>query len=158
MKIIKNNLIISLALVMIVTTACEDKDATPESGTISGMVTFTGTWPNAGTVSISIQNAWPPTGAPYASMVITSTDLSSEQYGYTFGIVAFATYAAITVSWLDPDDPNPATNQHTLGAFGGMYPFFTQYGGTDPTAVTVSVTDYSKAGLDFSADLSLATP
>ena len=148
MKIIKNNLIISLALVMIVTTACEDKDATPESGTISGMVTFTGTWPNDGTVSISIQNAWPPTGAPYASMVITSTDLSSEQYGYTFEIVAFATYAAITISWLDPDESNPATNQHTLGT----------HGVTGSTAVTVSETDYSKTGLDFTADLSLATP
>jgi hypothetical protein len=38
------------------------------------------------------------------------------------------------------------TNQYTLGA----------HGGTDPTAVTVSETEYELTGLDFGADLSLA--
>ena len=161
MKIIKSYIVFSLALAMFLSMACEDKasnEPPPESGTISGMVTFAGTWPNTGTVSISIQDAWPPEGAPYASKVIVSTDLSSEQYSYTFENVAFATYEAIAVSWLDPGDSNPATNQHTLGAYGGAYPFFTQYGGTDPTAVTVSVTEYELTGLNFSADLIYATP
>ena len=54
-------------------------------------------------------------------------------------------------------DDNPVTNQHTLGAYGGEYPFFTAYGGTDPTTVTVSETDYSKTGLDFSANFIYAT-
>ena len=84
--------------------------------------------------------------------------LNLDQNNFTFDNVAFATYAAITISWLDPDDSNPETNQHTLGAYGGTYPFFTQYGGTDPTAVTVSVTDYSKTSLDFTVELSYATP
>ena len=145
MKFIKTNIIFSLALASFLTTSCEDKEATPESGTISGVVTFSGTWPNTGTVSISIQNDWPPTGAPYASKVIVSTDLSSEQYSYTFENVAFATYAAITASWLHPGDSNPATNQQTLGTQGV----------TGSTAVTVSETDYSKTGLDFTADLNL---
>ena len=74
--------------------------------------------------------------------------LNSDQYNYTFDNVAFAAYAVIAVFWLDSDDSNSATNQHTLGA----------YGGTDSIAVTVSKIDYSKTGLGVSTDLSLATP
>ena len=48
------------------------------------------------------------------------------------------------------------TNQHTLGAYGGVFPFFTAYGGTDPAEVTVTETKYELTGLDFGADLSLA--
>ena len=72
--------------------------------------------------------------------------------------LTFDVYNAIVVSWLDPNDTNPGTNQHTLGAYGGAYPFFTQFGGTEPTAVTVSVIGHELTGLDFSADLSYATP
>ena len=71
--------------------------------------------------------------------------------------VTFGTYASIAVSWQDPTDSNPATNQHTLGAYGGVYPFFTAYGGTDPTTITVSETNYSKINLDFSANSIYAT-
>ena len=140
---------------LFLTTGCENDSPTaaPESATISGIITFTGDWPTKDTVAVSLSSNWPPQGAPAASYEITSTDLSNGTYTYTFENVTFGSYACISVSWQDPTDADPTTNQHTLGAYGGDYPFFTAYGGTDPTIVTVSEADYSKTGLDFSANL-----
>ena len=138
---------------LFLTTGCENDSPTaaPESATISGIITFTGDWPTVDTVAVSLSSNWPPQGAPAASLEITSSDLSNGTYTYTFENITFGSYACIAVSWQDPNDPNPATNQHTLGAYGGVYPFFTAYGGTDPTTVTVSEVVYFKIGLDFSA-------
>jgi len=129
-------------------------DPAPTSGSISGSVTFTGTWPTTGTVSISLNTGWPPTGAPYAFKTIESTNLDLDnKYSYSFENVAFGTYPAIAISWQDPDDSNHATNQHTLGAYGGVYPFVSTYGGTDPTAVTVSNILYELTTINIDADL-----
>ena len=154
MKLIKTLLVLSFLSVMFFIVACEDKDNTPESATISGAVTFTGTWPTTGTASISMQTVWPPTLAPYAFKTIDSDDLNSNtEYSYSFENVAFGTYPAIAISWQDPDDSNHATNQHTLGAYGGVYPFVSTYGGTDPTAVTVSDILYELTTINIDADL-----
>jgi hypothetical protein len=149
MKFIKTMLLLSFLSIMFLTMACEDNetvDTPPESATLSGTITFTGTWPDTGTVAVSLSSTWPPQGAPAASAAITSADLATNTYTYTFENVAFGSYASIAVSWEDPNDTNPMTNQYTLGA----------HGGTDPTAVTVSETEYELTGLDFGADLSLA--
>ena len=144
------------------TNGCEDNGPistpTPESATISGTITFTGTWPVSGDIAVSLSSTWPPTGAPAASTAISSSDLSNNTYTYTFENVTFGSYASIAISWQDPNDTNPMTNQHTLGAYGGVFPFFTAYGGTDPAEVTVTETEYELTGLDFGADLSLAQP
>ena len=159
MKLIKILLILSFLSVIFLTVACEDTDNIPESGTISRVVTFLETWPETGTISFSLNTSWPPTGAPYSFKTIASDDLNTNnECSYSFENIVFGTYSALAVSWQDPNDTNPMTNQHTLGAYGGVYPFFTAYGGTDPTAVTVSVTFHAFTGLDFSADLSHATP
>ena len=160
MKFIKTLLVLSFLSIIFLTMACEDNetvDTPPESATLSGTITFTGTWPDTGAVAVSLSSAWPPQGAPAASAAITSTDLSNNTYTYTFENVTFGSYASIAVSWEDPNDTNPTTNQYTLGAYGGVHPFFTAYGGTDPTAVTVTETEYELTGLSFDADLSLAT-
>ena len=131
-----------------------DETIPAESGTISGVITFSGTWPISGTVSISLNTDWPPTVAPYAFIPISSNELNSDnQYSYIFEDVAFGTYAALAVSWEDPEDDNPATNQHTFGAYGGTYPFFVEYGGINPTAITISVSDYLMTDLNFDANL-----
>ena len=159
MKLVKTLLVLSLSSVMFLTMACEDNETIttpPESATLSGTITFTGTWPDAGTVAVSLSSAWPPAGAPAASAAITSADLSSNTYIYMFENVTFGSYASIAVSWQDPNDTNPMTNQHTLGAYGGVNPFFTAYGGTDPSEVTVTETEYELIDLDFEAELSLA--
>ena len=144
---------IILTLLLIIGCENDSPTAAPESATISGIITFTGDWPTKDTVAVSLSSNWPPQGAPAASYEITSTDLSNGTYTYTFENVTFGSYACISVSWQDPTDADPTSNQKILGAYGGVYPFFTAYGGTDPTTVTVTEADYSKTGLDFSANL-----
>ena len=140
------------------TNSCEDNGPistlTPESATISGTITFTGTWPVSGDIAVSLSSTWPPTGAPAASVSITYLDLTNNTYTYTFENVSFGEYGAISVSWLDPDDNNPASNQHIIGSYGGtanyIYgPYF------DATSITVSETQYTLTGKDFGADLSM---
>ena len=161
MKLVKTLLLVSFSLVMFLSIACEDnkmEDPAPESATLTGLITFTGEWPANGTVAVSLSPTWPPTGAPAASSAISSSDLSNNTYTYTFENVTFGSYASIAISWQDPNDTNPMTNQYILGAYGGVFPFFTAYGGTDPAEVTVTETEYELTGLDFGADLSLAQP
>ena len=140
---------------LFLTTGCENDSPTaaPESATISGIITFTGDWPADGTVAVSLSSNWPPQGAPAASLEVTSTDLSSGTYVYTLENVTFGSYASIFVSWEDPTDNNPATNQHTLGAYGGVYPFLSAYYGVDPTPVTVSDILYELTTININADL-----
>ena len=141
--------IIVIIFGLLLTTGCEDSTGseTPESATISGTITFVGDWPAEGDVAVSLSSAWPPAGAPAANSTITE----SGTYDYTFENVTFGTYAAIAVSWQDPDDTNPATNQHILGAYGATASDF-----NDATSITVSAEDHEQLNRDFDADLSLA--
>ncbi len=151
MKHIKTLLVLSLTSFMFIATACEDNDAEiaekPESATISGTITFSGDWDTTGTVYLSLQTDWYPTHAPYSSFVVSESDVSNNAYEYSFTEVAFGTYAAISVSWLDLGDLNPATNQHIKGVYGGT----ATMGFSDATSVTVSEDIYELTGLDFSA-------
>lgn len=151
MKRMKNIFLPILITSLFIFVACEDEEAeetAAESGTISGIVTFTGTWPDTGDVSISLQTSWPPTGPPYTYKVITEDNLNtSNQYDFSFEAVAFRTYKALAVSWEDLNDPNPATNQHTLGTYGGTVENYFM----DPDSIVVSVDHFELIGLDFEA-------
>ena len=164
----KNNAIKTLTIMIFsifLIVGCDNNSTgttPPESATISGTITFTGTWPTNGTIAVSLSSTWPPAGAPAASKTITYSDLSNNTYAYTFENVTFGSYGAIAVSWEDPNDNNPASNQHTLGAYGGVYPFIESMvimgeeiplGGTSPTPVTVSDTQYTLTGIDITANL-----
>ncbi|MBT3215937.1 MAG: hypothetical protein HOD97_00995 [Candidatus Marinimicrobia bacterium] len=155
MKLITNLTAFSLASVLFFSIACDENvtDPDPESATISGTVTFSGIWPDTGDVSISLQTNWPPTGAPYAYTAITSAELSSNQYSYLFEEVAFGTYKSIAVSWLDPTDTSPMTNQHILGAYGAT----TQAYFMDADSLVLSVDNAELSELDFNSNLDLAT-
>ena len=149
MKLMKNLLILSLASVMFIATACEDEKAETllESATISGTITYSGDWPSTGTVYLSMQNTWYPVDAPYATTTISESDVTANAYAYSFTEVAFGTYAAISISWLDPEDTNPATNQHIKGVYGGTAAAYF----VDADSITVSEDIYELTGLDFSA-------
>jgi len=152
----KSTIIIFIGFLL--TIGCEDPAGStiPESATIEGTITFSGSWPGDDILFLALSSNWPPTGAPAASSIIISTDLQSNTYDYIFENVTFATYGAITVSWLDTGDPNSATNQHILGSYGRTPD--SEYGPyLDAMSVTVSDTAYALTGMDFSADLSLAT-
>ena len=156
MKIMKNLLILSFTPVMLIMTACEDEktEPLPESATISGTITFSGDLPSTGTVYLSIQNTWYPVDAPYATTTISESDVTANVYAYSFTEVAFGTYAAISVSWEDPDDTNPATNQHIIGVYGGTAAAYF----ADADSIIVSEDIYELTGLDFGADFGLVQP
>ena len=152
-------LVLTMMLVIgVFVSSCDnpsDSDSPPEAAEISGAVTFSGDWPTEGTVYLTINNKWPPMGAPYATTAITSADVdNSGKYEYQFKDVAFGTYGAITVSWLDPNDSNPATNQHILGGYGGSV----LSGFMDSQSVTVSEEEYELKGIDISANFDLLGP
>jgi len=165
MKFMKNLINLLLTFVMFITMACEDEKAEtlPESATISGTITFSGDWPitfnassgdlpSAGTIYLSVQNTWYPVDAPYATTTISESDVTA--YAYSFTEVAFGTYAAISVSWLDPEDTNPATNQHIIGVYGGTAAAYF----ADADSITVSEDIYELTSLDFGADFGLVQP
>jgi hypothetical protein len=142
MKLTKNLLILSLTSMLFITTACEDNDGhdhdhEAESATISGTITVSGDWPSTGTVYLSLFNEWPSTGTPYKSETITEAGLVDNAYTYTFTNVTFGTYPMLSVSWLDPEDSNPATNQHTKGYYADE--------------ITVSSDNHEVTGIDFTA-------
>ena len=121
MKHMKNLLILSLTTVMFITTACEDDKVTvskPESATISGIVTFTGTYPDTGSVMLTLDTAYPPQGAPAGFKMIAQSDLDNSSYVYSFSELAFGDFAALTVTYW-PNGYSTASMDYTLI---GSYP------------------------------------
>ena len=153
MKTITTNLIVLLMPALFLFVGCDDNSTgsnTPESGTISGTVTFTPvdagtTFPVAitDTVRISIHNNWYPTGAPYSIKVITIDDLDdNNQYNYTFHNVAFDTYRAIAV-----DIANGIPGYHIWGVYGAT----AQTGFMDADSIIVSVDNHNHTDLNITA-------
>ena len=153
MNDVKPCIVVSLLLVLFFFVGCDENPMTPESGTISGVVDFSGTWPETGNISISLNTSWPEViGAPYAFTTIYSDDLNQDNlYSYRFENVTFGTYQGIIVSWKDPYDDNSATNQHAIGGYGGT----AEAEFEDTGSITVSESDYEIMDLNFPAYLDL---
>ena len=153
MNDIKPCIVVSLLLVLFFFVGCDENPMTPESGTISGVVDFSGVWPETGNISISLNTSWPEvTGAPYSFTTIYSNDLNQDNlYSYRFENVTFGTYQGIIVSWKDPYDDNSATNQHAIGGYGGT----AEAEFEDTGSITVSESDYEITDLNFPAYLDL---
>ena len=153
MNIVKLYIVVSFLLALFFFVGCDDNPMTPESGTISGVVDFSGTWPETGNISISVNTSWPEvTGAPYAFTTIYSDDLNQDNlYSYRFENVTFGTYQGIIVSWRDPYDDNSATNQHAIGGYGGTIEMEFE----DAESVIISASDYEKPNLNFPVYLDL---
>jgi len=153
MNDVKPCIVVSLFLVLFFFVGCDENPMTPESGIISGVVDFSGVWPETGNISISLNTSWPEvTGAPYSFTTIYSNDLNQDNlYSYRFENVTFGTYQGIIVSWKDPHDDDSATNQHAIGGYGG-----TAEAEFDNTgSITVSGSDYEIMDLNFPAYLDL---
>ena len=160
MKNSKIKSIIVIALGFLLTTSCEDSTGptTPVRATISGTITFSGNWPDTGIIEVSAMEIWDYsnedyTGVPEKSKEISQSDVTSNTYPYSLDLLPFNTYNAIIVTWLDEGDENHQTMYHTLGAYGGDYPFFSAHHGVDPTPVTVSDTLYELTTININADL-----
>ena len=153
MNIVKPWIIISLFLVLFFFVGCDENPMTPENGSISGVIGFSGAWPETGNISISLNTSWPEvTGAPYAFTTIVFDDLDQDNlYSYRFENVTFRIYEGLIVSWKDPYDDADSTNQHAIGGYGGT----AEDEFKDTGSITVSSSDYEISNLNFSADLDL---
>jgi len=153
MNDVKPCIVVSFLLVLFFFMGCDENPMTPESGTIYGVVDFSGTWPETGNISISLNTSWPEvTGAPYAFTTIYSDDLNQDNlYNYRFENVTFGTYQGIIVSWKDPHDDDSVTNQHAIGGYGGTAEAKFENTGS----ITVSGPDYEIMDLNFPAYLDL---
>ena len=59
MKILKSSIILAIAFITMLLNGCEDNEAdapniNPETGTLSGAITFVGTWPDSGSVLLTL--------------------------------------------------------------------------------------------------------
>ena len=122
MNIIKKTTLATLALSMIFFVSCEDNGSDPAtSGTLNLTINISNPeqWPSEGTVFVSIDKTWPPSGAPYKSTVVTSAQVQAGVLNIVFEELDFDSYALASMSWMDPNDNNPQTNQHIWGTHSG---------------------------------------
>jgi len=106
------------ALLLIITIACEDDEANndeilAESGSIHGKVTFSGSWPDSGSVLLSLNTTYPPQGPPAGFEYLSLETVSDNEYVYSFGNLSFRNYEAVSVTYWPDDYPNGSYS--TLG-------------------------------------------
>ena len=150
---------------LLVVTGCEDSTGTPESATISGEITFIGTWPDTGNISISAMKIWnfmdpEYTGIPSGYQLILESQVSvtngdTSTFDYTISNLPFSVFNGIAVSWTNPDtNYNSSCNQSVLGGYGDSvsYPFISL------DSVVTSTTNHELSGLNINANFMHAIP
>ncbi len=155
--------VLALLIVLpVLFNACGDKDdpaGIPATGSVAGTVTFLGEWPSSGDIQISIYSTlsppWVPMGPPDA--FTDPIQGSPAQYQYKLDGLDKATYAAIYVSWRDPQ--NPAASKLL-----GMYWASPESAGIDeqsglpveqPASVTINDANLNHSNLNITADLDM---
>ena len=107
-----NRLITLLSiLVLIITMSCEDNEANEgenlaESGSIYGKVTFSGTWPDTGSVLLTLNTTYPPQGPPAGFEYLSLETILNNEYEYSFNNLSFTNYEAVSVTYWPDDYPN----------------------------------------------------
>ena len=127
MNIIKKISLFTIVFSMLFLVSCEDDSNDPAtSGTLNIAINVTNpdSWPAEGTVFCSLDKTWPPSGAPYKSVVLQSAQVQNGQISLVFEDLDFDTYKLLSVSWLDPNNPNPACNQAVWGTHSGSIQAF----------------------------------
>ena len=118
MKHITRIILASFFLIMV---SCEDnntnEEVLAEFGSISGTVTFSGSWPDSGEVLITLDTSYPPQGPPAAFSYITSDDISNGVYNYNFSDLSFRSYDAITVTYWSLGYATAGTNYSLIGSY-----------------------------------------
>ena len=98
-------------LLLIITMSCEDNEANEgenlaESGSIYGKVTFSGTWPDTGSVLLTVNTAYPPQGPPAGFEYLSLETILNNEYEYSFNNLSFTNYEAVSVTYWPDDYPN----------------------------------------------------
>jgi hypothetical protein len=158
-RILLVTMLIALAALL---GACDDDDnptSVPKTGSVAGTITFQGAWPASGEVQVSIYSSltppWVPMGPPDAfTDPITG---SPATYDYKMAGLDKATYAAIYVSWRDPQNPAASKLLGMYWAFADSVGINAQTGlpHIPPTAVTIDNANLNLTGLDITANLDL---
>lgn len=164
MKIFARLSVLAMFLVLpALFNACGDEDdpaRVPATGSVAGTVTFLGEWPSSGDVQISIYSAlsspWVPMGPPEA--FTDPIQGSPAQYQYKLDGLDKATYAAIYVSWRDPQNPGASRLLGMYWAFPDSVGISGQSGlpVEQPASVTINDANLNHSNLDITADLGLA--
>lgn len=144
MNTFKKISLFSVIFSMLFLVSCEDDSSDPAtSGTLNITINVTNpeAWPSEGTVFCSLDKSWPPSGAPYKSVVLQSSQVQNGQISLVFEELDFDTYKLLSVSWLDPNDQNPATNQSVWGTHSGSVQAF--YADATPFNFDVNNSDLS---------------
>lgn len=147
--------------------SCGDNSTgTGPTGSVSGKVTFlnSGSWPASGDVQVSIYSALPPDLVPAGPPDSYTLPIAhgSLDYSYELPGVDFGHYVAVFVSWRDPAVPGSARLLGMYWAYPdslGIVSNGTKYVPKDPgpTGVSLSKSQPDVKGLDFVADILLAT-
>lgn len=153
-------LILMFLFSILVFSCSDDSTSAPETGTISGTVNFTGTWPAAGDIQVSVYAPlappYVPTGAPLAFTDPIAS--GSTSYNFSFEGLEKAEYGAIFVSWRDP--ANPAASKLL-----GMYWSNPADAGINaqtglptapPSSITIDDNNIEVTGVTLTANLDLA--
>jgi hypothetical protein len=142
--LLKKATIIASILLLAFLTSCSDSTSSSEEfGTVSGTVTFTGTWPATGEIQVSIWSAWPPAGPPaQASEVFT---VGENEQTYKIEGLTKGEYPVVTLGWRDPADP---ANAKTIALYSDPVTFA-------PISIEISDKQMTWKNIDFQADLSV---
>ena len=103
MNIIKKLSLFTFICSMLFLVSCEDDSNDPAtSGTLNITINVTNpdSWPTEGTVFCSLDKTWPPSGAPYKSVVLQRAQVQNGQISLVFEDLDFDTYKLLSVSWL----------------------------------------------------------
>ena len=101
--------------------SCEDNEANeeplPEFGSISGVVNFSGSWPDSGEGLITLDTQYPPMGPPAGFAYIASSDLENSIYNYSFTNLSFRDFSAITVTYWPEGYATAGSNYALIGSY-----------------------------------------
>lgn len=97
--LMRSIVVAAAALSVVVVLSCGDDDpaGNAPTGAISGTVTFRNPWPMTGSVYVTVNSAYPPTGAPDAFTSPIPTGVRTHDY--TIPGVEVGTYVAILIGW-----------------------------------------------------------
>jgi hypothetical protein len=123
MNTLRKTTIATLALSMMFFVSCEDSGSSDPAttGTLNLTINISNpeAWPSEGTVFVSLDKTWPPSGAPYKSVVVESSQVQGGTISLMFDELDFDSYKLASISWRDPNDANPQTNQYIWGTHSG---------------------------------------
>tara|TARA_B100002051_G_C16739729_1_gene643479 strand:+ start:3466 stop:3894 length:429 start_codon:yes stop_codon:yes gene_type:complete len=121
MKHITKHFILPFLSILLFLVGCEDNNTEEpnavETGTLSGAITFSGTWPDSGEVLLTLDTQYPPMGPPAGSRSIQSNQLVDNKYDYYFEGLAFGDYAALTVTYWPNDYSSGSSNYSLLASY-----------------------------------------